>query len=211
MCANHTQWRRVAGSHRLGCIWPGGSPSQGLWGIWGWWQQRFLWNTQQWHLISQVSYASSRGISNHRDPHWHPLCCIHTANRSPHPTSSPLNPCFSTQPSPALQFPSQARDAQGLSQGARFFQYGHSEVKWYFIVVVLFIYLKISNVEHLLMCLLVICMSFWKNAYLSLLSIVFIELFLFFVFLYWIIWTICIFWILTPHWSNYWQIFSPIP
>ena len=43
--------------------------------------------------------------------------------------------------------------------------------RWYFIVVLIFIYLIINDVEHLLNCLLAIFMSSLKNVYLDLLPI----------------------------------------
>ena len=145
-------------SLRLWCTRSGGVPPRVCGGIWGWWQQCFLWTAQQWHLVSQVSCASSRGMPYHRDPHWHPLCCIYTTNNRPLPRSSPLNPCFSTQPSPALAIPISGKGCPGLVPRELDFlnTVTVTEVKWYFIVVVIFIYLKISNVEHLLMYLLVI-------------------------------------------------------
>ena len=38
-----------------------------------------------------------------------------------------------------------------------------TSVRWYFIVVLVFISLTISNLEHLLMCLLAICISFLEK------------------------------------------------
>ena len=43
--------------------------------------------------------------------------------------------------------------------------------RWYFIVVLIFIYLIINDVEHLLNCLLAIFMSSLKNVYVDLLPI----------------------------------------
>ena len=135
MCANYFQWHRLAGSHSDS----GGVPPRVCGGIWGWWQQRFLWTAQQWHLVSQVSCAFSKGMPYHRDPHWHPLCYIYTANNRPLPRSSPLNPCFSTQPSPALAIPISGKGCPGLVPRELDFlnTVTVTEVKWYFIVVTL--------------------------------------------------------------------------
>ena len=44
-------------------------------------------------------------------------------------------------------------------------------MRWYLIVVLIGILLIISSAEHLLICLLATCMSFWRNIFLGLLPL----------------------------------------
>ena len=80
-------------------------------------------------------------------------------------------------------------------------------MRWYFIVVLICISLIMNDVEHLLMCLLAICISLWRNVCLVLWPTVWLSSLFFW---YSAAWAVCIFWRLILCQLFHLLLFSPI-
>ena len=81
-----------------------------------------------------------------------------------------------------------------------------TDMRWYLIVVLICISLM-SDVQHLLMCLLAICISLWRNVCLVLWPTFWLSSLFFW---YWAAWAVCVFWRLILCQLFHLLLFSPI-
>ena len=95
----------------------------------------------------------------------------------------------------------------------RLFDDGHrTSVRWYLIVDLICVSLIISNVEHLFMWSLAMCIFVWRHIYLGLLTIFDYVVWVSFLFYIELMrsFAVYVFWRLIPSWLLYLKIFSPI-
>ena len=92
----------------------------------------------------------------------------------------------------------------------RFFDYGHSA--WCGVIshCGFPLFFSTSNVEHLFMCLLAICISFLEKCLFRLFAHFLNVFFVLFCF-YWAVWAVCVFWKYSVCWLHRLQIFSSSP